>query len=198
MPKIVIHQEKIDDSEVVINLCPFGAIEVGADGNIQINAACKMCKICVKKGPEGAFEYVEDKAPEVDKSAWNGVTVYVEHHYGEIHSVTYELLGKAKELAAKINHPVFALFIGSQITEKAEKLFHYGADEVYVYDYEELKDFRVEPYAAAFADFVETIKPSTILVGGTTIGWSLPPRVCGSIPCRINRRLYHAGYARKH
>jgi electron transfer flavoprotein alpha subunit len=50
-------------------------------------------------------------------------------------------------------------------------------DEVFVYDYEELKDFRIEPYTAAFEDFIEKVKPSSLLVGATTIGRSLAPRV---------------------
>jgi electron transfer flavoprotein alpha subunit len=177
MGSIKIHQEKIQNHQEVIKICPFNALEINAKNEIEINAACKLCKICVKKGPEGAFEYIEDEVKQVDKSVWKGVTVYVEHHEGEIHPVTLELLGKAKELAGKINHPVYALFIGHEITQKAERLLHYGANEVFVYDYPELKDFRIEPYAAAFDDFIRKIQPSTILVGGTTIGRSLAPRL---------------------
>jgi len=50
-------------------------------------------------------------------------------------------------------------------------------DEIFVYDYPELKDFRIEPYTAAFEDFVNKVKPSSLLVGATTIGRSLAPRV---------------------
>ena len=111
MPKIIMHQEKIKNPEEVLAICPFDAIEIAEKGQVAINAACKMCKICVKRGPEGAFEYYEEPAPTVDKSLWKGITIYVEHHESKIHPVTYELLGKAKELAAKINHPVNCLFI---------------------------------------------------------------------------------------
>lgn len=177
MPKILIHQEKITDIPAVIKLCPFSAIEQTPDGKLQINAACKVCKICVTKGPKDAFEYFEEKAPKVDKSLWKGITVYVEHHAGEIHPVTFELLGKAKELATKINQPVYALFIGNNITKKAEILFNYGANVVFTYDSKEFEFYRIEPYAAAFSDHVDKQKPSTVLVGGTTIGRSLAPRV---------------------
>ncbi len=30
-----------------------------------------------------------------------GIAVYVEHHNGNIHPVTYELIGKAREMASK-------------------------------------------------------------------------------------------------
>jgi len=176
MTNIIIHQEKIQNTADLLKLCPFGAIQL-EDGRLSINAACKMCKLCVKNGPVGVFELIERPQVEIDKSAWRGITVYVEHTAGEIHPVTFELIGKARELAAKIGHPVYALFIGSQILEKAEELRFYGVDLVYVYDQPELEDFRAEPYTAAFEDFISTVKPSTVLVGGTTVGRSLAPRV---------------------
>ena len=60
MAKLVINQEKINDLGEMIKLCPFGAMEE-KDGKLEINSACKMCKLCVKKGPEGAVTYVEDQ-----------------------------------------------------------------------------------------------------------------------------------------
>ena len=63
MPKLVIHQEKVEDPQVLVDICPFGAMEE-KDGKLSINAACKMCKLCVKKGPAGAVEYVEDEKKE--------------------------------------------------------------------------------------------------------------------------------------
>ena len=176
MAGIIVNQSKITDIDGAIKLCPFSAIEY-TNGEVQVNAACKMCMICVKKGPEGAFAFQEDKVEEIDKSLWNGVAVYVDHLDGDIHPVTLELIGKAKELAAKINHPVYAVFIGSNVTEKANDLLHYGVDEIFVYDNAALKDFKIEPYTAAFEDFINKTKPSTILVGATTLGRSLAPRV---------------------
>ncbi len=176
MAGIIVNQSKITDIDGAVKLCPFGAIEYTSN-EVQINAACKLCMICVKKGPEGAFIFQEDKVEEIDKSLWKGVAVYVDHLDGDIHPVTLELIGKAKELAAKINHPVYAVFIGSNVTEKANDLLHYGVDEVFVYDNAALKDFKIEPYTAAFEDFISKVKPSTILVGATTLGRSLAPRV---------------------
>ena len=176
MAGIVIHQELIDDTAAAIKLCPFGAIELEG-GRLSVNAACKMCRICVKKGPKGAFELVEAKQEAFDLSAWNGIAVYVEHECGEIHPVTLELLGKARELAKKRPQPIYCLYIGSKVKESAQKLLSYGADTVFVYDNPGFEHFRIEPYAAAFADFIESQKPAIMLVGGTTVGRSLAPRI---------------------
>jgi len=176
MAKLIINQDKITDIEELLKICPFGALE-NNNGKVEINGACKMCKLCVKKGPKGAVEYIEEAIKEIDKSIWNGIGVYVDHVDGDIHPVTYELIGKARELAGKINHPVYAVFVGNNISHKAEELLHYGVDKVFVYDEEELKYFRIEPYTAAFEDFIKKVKPTALLVGATTIGRSLAPRI---------------------
>ncbi len=178
MGKLVCNQDKVNESNIeeLLKICPFGAIEYNG-GKIEVNAGCKMCKLCVKKGPAGIMEFVETETKTVDKSLWKGIAVYVDHVEGNIHPVTMELIGKARELAAVVNFPVYCIFIGHHIKDKAEELLHYGVDEIFVYDYEELKDFRIESYAAAFEDFINKVKPSSILVGATTIGRSLAPRV---------------------
>ncbi|WP_019552202.1 electron transfer flavoprotein subunit alpha/FixB family protein [Propionispira raffinosivorans] len=176
MAKLIVHQEKIDNIKELLGLCPFGALEE-QNGQVNINAACKMCQICVKKGPLGAIEYAADAVKGIDKTQWQGVAVYVDHVDGVIHPVTYELLGKARELADKINQPVYALFIGSNITTKSHELLHYGVDKAYIYDTPSLEHFKIEPYAAAFEDFIQHIKPAAILVGATTIGRQLAPRI---------------------
>jgi electron transfer flavoprotein alpha subunit len=178
MGRLVVNESKLNNEIVkeLVNICPFKAIE-DKNGKIEINAGCKMCKICVKKGPAGVMEFVEEEVKTVDKSLWKGIAVYVDHVEGDIHPVTLELIGKAKELASKVGFQVYCLFLGSNIEDKAKELLHYGVDQVFVYDREELKDFRIEPYAAAFEDFINKVKPSTILVGATTIGRSLAPRM---------------------
>ena len=86
------------------------------------------------------------------------------------------LIGKAREMASKIHHPVHVVFMGSGIQEAAKELLHYGVDVVHVYDDPALKHFRIEPYTAVFEDFINEVKPTIVLVGGTTIGRSLAPR----------------------
>ena len=176
MAKIIVHQNKIVDREAVVKVCPFNALEFESSDELILNAACKMCKICVRRFPE-VFEYVEDELPGVNKDEWRGVTVYIDHIEGDIHPVSFELIGKAREMADKINHPVHCLIMGDNISDIAEEVLHYGADEVFVYDKPQLHDFRIEPYTAVFEDYINKYKPTIILVGGTTVGRSLAPRV---------------------
>ncbi|MGL5651554.1 MAG: FAD-binding protein [Paraclostridium sp.] len=176
MAKIVINQDKVTEMKKVLDICPFGAIELN-DGKLEIGAGCKMCKICVKTGPKGVFEFVEDEVIKIDKDKWKGIAVYVDHHEGDIHPVTFELIGKAKEMAKKINQPVYCIFVGSNLEDKTDALLSYGVDNVFVYDYKDLKEFKIEPYTACVEDFIKEVKPTILLFGGTTIGRSLAPRL---------------------
>ena len=176
MGKLVINHNLVtpEKAEALVSLCPFGAITY-ADGKLDISSGCKMCKMCVRKG-QGLVDFVEE-TKEIDKSAWKGICVYADCTGGNIHRVTFELCGKAKELAKVTSHPVYALVIGHNTGECARKLLHYGVDKVFVYDHPEFADFRIEPYTAAFCDFIEKEKPSSILVGATNLGRQLAPRV---------------------
>lgn len=177
MSHIQIHPEKIADKARAKALCPFGAIEEDAGGSLVIGAGCRMCRACVRGG-DGAFEFVDDAAPGADKSAWRGVAVVAEiAPDGALHPVSLELLGKARELAATIAHPVLAVVIGARTAAATETLLAYGADEVHVYEDSALEHFRIEPYANALEDFISSAHPSSVLVGGTVNGRSLAPRV---------------------
>lgn len=176
MGKLIVHQDKVQDIAAIIKICPFGAME-DKNGKIEINAACRLCKLCVKKS-NGVFEYVEtENISAVDKSAWRGIAVYVDHVDGKIHPVTYELIGKARELATKINQPVYTIFLGEDINRKAQEILHYGVDKVYVCDKKELRAFNIENYTTAFATFINKVKPAVVLVGATPVGRQLAPRV---------------------
>ena len=176
MGKLVINHNLVtpEKAEALISLCPFGAISY-EDGKLDISSGCKMCKMCVRKG-QGLVDFVEE-TKEIDKSQWTGICVYADYTGGTIHRVTFELCGKAKELAAVTGHPVYALVIGHNVAACAETLRHYGVDKVFVYDDEAFADFRIEPYTEAFCHFIDTEKPSSILVGATNLGRQLAPRV---------------------
>jgi electron transfer flavoprotein alpha subunit len=178
MGKLVIHQNAVssENAAALEKLFPFGAIHY-ENGQLDISSACKMCKMCVRKS-EGVITYEEETvATTLDKSLWRGVCVYADHTAGDIHRVTLELCGKARELASVTGDPVYAIMIGHHLDATAERLLHYGVDRVFVYDHPALSDFRIEPYTATFCDFIEKYQPSSILVGATNLGRQLAPRV---------------------
>lgn len=180
MARLVVHPEKITDPKALAQLCPFGAIHVEGR-SVSIDGGCKMCRLCVKKGPPGAVEFVEDKQSSLDKALWRGIAVYAECSGGALHPVSLELLGKARELAAQTGQTVYALLPGFGLDAAGRMLLRYGADEVHICDQAELEHFNIEAYAAVFEDFVGRLHPSSILVGATPVGRQLAPRVASRL-----------------
>ena len=180
--KLVINQSKVNNqtAEAVMKVCPFGGLEY-TDGKLNFTAGCKNCGLCVRKGPEGVVTFVEeaDTTPKIDKSKWVGVSVFMEVDIDGIHPVSFELIGKAKELASVINHPVYAILIGSKENNHKyiNEILEYGVDKVFVYENEELKEFNMERYARCVENFIETVKPTVVLYGGTSLGRSFAPRI---------------------
>ncbi len=174
--ELKVNQGKIVKLDLLDNLCPFNAILI-EEGQVEITAACKMCGICVKNGPEGAFYIIKSSDAAVDKSEWKGIIVYADNSSGYIHPVTFELIGKAAELAEKIGHEVYVLLGGYKLEKQVQQLLNCEIHSLFFYDYKELENFRIEPYTAIFEDLINKIKPAIVLVGGTVSGRALAPRV---------------------
>ena len=159
-----------------IDKCPFGAITMEKTG-ITLNENCRMCGVCVRQCQSKAL-YFEQKAGGEDKSTWNGILVYAEQERGKVHPVVFELIGEARKLAKKVGYKVYAVMVGTNGTaENAKELLPYGVDEVFVYGHEGFAGFKADCYADAVADCISKLRPSVVLVGGTSLGRSLAPRL---------------------
>ena len=67
-----------------------------------------------------------------------GVLVFAEQEDGEVHKVTYELLGKGRELADRLEKKLCAVLLGYNLEDEAKELIYYGADKVYLFDHPSL------------------------------------------------------------
>lgn len=112
---------------------------------------------------------------------YKGVFIYAQQVDGEISPIAYELLGKAKDLAADLDTQVTAVLLGSNIKGLADSLAEYGADRVIVVDDPVLETYRTEPYAQALTAVINEYKPEIMLVGATAIGRDLGPRVSARV-----------------
>ncbi len=113
----------------------------------------------------------------MDKNQYKGIYVFAEQRGGVIQNVAFELIGKATELAQSINEKVTAILLGYQVGNLANDLIAAGADRVLVVDNEYLKDYLTEPYTQAISHIINTDKPEIVLIGATTIGRDLGPRL---------------------
>ncbi len=112
---------------------------------------------------------------------YKGVFIYAQQVDNEISSIAFELIGKAKELAADLNTEVTAVLLGSNVKGLVTDLAEYGADKVIVVDDPALETYRTEPYAHALASVINEYKPEIMLVGATAIGRDLGPTVSARV-----------------
>lgn len=112
---------------------------------------------------------------------YKGVFVFAQQTDQQINGVSFELLGKGKELAAALHTDVTAILIGSGVKDLVGELAAYGADRVIVIDNPILKDYSTEPYTHAIHQVIEKFKPEAILFGATAIGRDLAPRVSARV-----------------
>ncbi|MDE7150488.1 MAG: electron transfer flavoprotein subunit alpha/FixB family protein, partial [Bacteroidales bacterium] len=112
---------------------------------------------------------------------YKNVYVFAEQREGKIQNVALELLGKARDLADALNEKVCAVVLGSGIKDLAQTLIAHGADEVLLVDDPDLDVYTTEPYAQAIKAIVDAKKPGILLLGATTIGRDLGPRLAARL-----------------
>ena len=112
---------------------------------------------------------------------YKGVYVFVQQVDNKITGVSFELIGKAKELAAAMDTQVTAILLGYNVESLCDELAEYGADKIVMVDNEALEPYRTEPYAYAISAIIEKYKPSVVLYGATAIGRDLAPRVSARV-----------------
>ena len=112
---------------------------------------------------------------------YKGVFIYAQQVDNVLSGISFELLGKAKDLAKDLNEEVTAVLIGYKVGNLCDALAEYGADRVIVVDDPELEVYRTEPYAHALASVINKFKPEIMLVGATSIGRDLGPRVSARV-----------------
>jgi len=106
-----------------------------------------------------------------------GVMVLAEQREGEVHPVSYELLGKGREIADQLGVPLSSVLLGNQMQAEVRELVYYGADKVFWYDHPIFKDLDLLNYKHNIVKLVREVKPEIFLLGATHWGRSLGPRI---------------------
>ncbi|MBS3740824.1 MAG: electron transfer flavoprotein subunit alpha [Candidatus Cloacimonetes bacterium] len=173
----VIVEECIGCGECVSS-CPVDAISM-VDDTAEIDLdKCTLCSACVSVCPTDAIIIRKQEKRGEGLEDYKGILVFAEQKNSKIQPVTYEMLGKARELADVMGTEVSAALFGYELPEtEIQSLIHYGAGKVYLSQDKILKDFIAEAYSQAMVQLTHKIKPEIILSGATSIGRSFIPRV---------------------
>jgi electron transfer flavoprotein alpha subunit len=124
---------------------------------------------------------LEGRTPCYQGEFW----VLVEREGDAIRSVSLELLGKARELAAVLDAQVGAVLPCAEAGSLPEELIARGADKVYVVEHPLLCEFLPMPYKTAIAQLVRERRPQVMLFGATPLGRELAPRIAYASNCGL-------------
>jgi len=161
--------------------------ELGISEVSQIDDAIKE-KILASAG-----EYFRKKALEemingykLTKPSFHGeVWVVVEHHDAVVHPATFELIGKARDLADSLQTKVGAIIAGYEVQPLAKDLIAAGADHIYVIEDKLLQVFDPTAHRKAIADAIHTHWPQIVLYAATPQGRMLAPMISYRVGCGL-------------
>ncbi len=117
-------------------------------------------------------------------AAYRGVWVFVEIERGQVHPVSWELMGEGRKLADVLQVELGAVILGAdgaRLGEVAAEAFTYGADRAYLVADPVLADYRNQPYTRALTDLVNRHQPEILLLGATTLGRDLAGSVATTL-----------------
>ena len=107
--------------------------------------------------------------------------VIAEQENGQLMNVTFELLGAAKELCAKLEEKCCAVLVTAAAGELPQQLIAAGADVVYVVEDAKYAEYDTELYTDAICQLSKKYDPASIMFGATDDGRDLAPRVAARL-----------------
>ncbi|HOV87079.1 MAG TPA: electron transfer flavoprotein subunit alpha [Syntrophobacteraceae bacterium] len=169
---------------ICIGECPTAAIELTPDGVAHIDPElCIGCGKCHESCPVDAVKFerkMKRRLAREERGAlpepvggYDGVAVFIEVAGGAGVQVSWELIGKARELARALNSRVLGFVLGSGVDAVAREAVEYGCDDVYVLDDPRLLQYLPAVYGRALADLCEKVRPEILLMGATHLGRDL-------------------------
>ncbi len=117
-------------------------------------------------------------------AAYKGVWVFVEHERGQVHPVSWELMGEGRKLADMLGVELAGIVMGppGEETRKfCNEAVRYGADLCYLMEDSLLSEYRNEPFTKGLTDLVNTYQPEILLIGATTLGRDLAGSVATTL-----------------
>lgn len=111
----------------------------------------------------------------------DNIFVYCELDEGKVADVSLELLTKGRKLADSLGCNLDALVIGHNLEGIEKQLYLYGANTVYIADDARLDPYTTLPHTSIAVKLFNEQKPQIALMGATSIGRDLGPRVSSAL-----------------
>jgi electron transfer flavoprotein alpha subunit len=108
---------------------------------------------------------------------YKGILVCGELADGKLASITTELLGCGRRLANDLKENLSLLLASDAVGGASKEAIAFGADKVYVAEHPALKEYQADSYMQVVEKVVKDISPRVILMGQTSVGRDLAPRL---------------------
>jgi len=113
------------------------------------------------------------------------VFVYCEVENQKVADISQELLSAGKRLAQKLGCPLEAIVFGAGLKDISDQIAPFGVDKIHVADDDRLEPFRTLPHATLATEILKKEDPQIILLGATSIGRDLAPRLASVLNCGL-------------
>ena len=100
-----------------------------------------------------------------------------EHINGVFRKVTFEALSTGRRIANQTGADLTAVVLGENVTSVSNPLATYGADNIIVVEDPALAEYMTDAYTHVISDIIRAEMPSTIIMGASTQGKDLAPRL---------------------
>ncbi|MDH6358072.1 electron transfer flavoprotein subunit alpha/FixB family protein [Parabacteroides sp. PF5-9] len=111
----------------------------------------------------------------------NNLFVYCEIEDGIVADISLELLTKGRSLANTLGCKLEAVAVGHQLEGIGSQVFPYGVDMLHLFDDKRLYPYTSLPHTSVLIKLFEIEKPQIALMGATSIGRDLGPRVSSAL-----------------
>jgi electron transfer flavoprotein alpha subunit len=105
------------------------------------------------------------------------ILVLGEHRDGVLDNVTWELIGKGRDLADQWKTRLAVLVVGSELDALGDSLTISGVDLVLTVQHASLKKYNAELYTTVIAQVCKQLNPALVLTGYTYLGMEIGPAV---------------------
>ena len=112
---------------------------------------------------------------------YKGVWVFCEQRGGVLTSTALELVSEARKLADDLKTEVCGILLGKGVEALATDICAHGADKVLLCEDDKLEVYTTDAYTKVICDVAKNLKPDIFLIGATTIGRDLGPRVAARL-----------------
>ena len=112
------------------------------------------------------------------------ILVYIECRDSHLEKVGLELLGEARKLASD-GVLVKGVVVGYKLDKVVETLKKKNVDEIIVLDDIAFAHYQTSNYASAVYDVIKEEDPNIFLIGATSIGRDLAPRLSARLNCGL-------------